>query len=307
MTPAGRLVTAFLMVVTVGCAATPGVTGGTTTSPVSTAAPSTPTATTAPPARATTTVVTSTTAVVAVPAYPEVATGELASWVPEIVARIPHDPEAFTQGLVVDGDVVWESTGLYGESTVRLTDRTSGEVLDSASLDPDLFGEGLELVDGRLVQLTWQEETALVWDPATLEQTGTHAYEGEGWGLCADDDQRLVMSNGSSTLTYRDPETFEPLDEVSVTREGTPLHNLNELECVDGLVFANVWLTDEIVAIGPDGVVLAVIDASALDEELADVPGRDVLNGIAFDPASDTFLLTGKLWPTTFEVRFVES
>jgi glutamine cyclotransferase len=295
------------MVVTAGCSATPGVTGGTTTSPVSTAAPSTPTATTAPPARATTTVVTSTTAVVAVPAYPEVVTGQLASWVPEIVARIPHDPEAFTQGLVVDGDVVWESTGLYGASTLRLTDRTSGEVLDSASLEPDLFGEGLELVDGRLVQLTWQEETALVWDPATLEQTGTHAYEGEGWGLCADDDQRLVMSNGSATLTVRDSATFEPLDQIEVTRDGAPVANLNELECVDGLVFANVWLTDEIVVIGPDGAAVATIDASALDEELADVPGRDVLNGIAYDPASDTFLLTGKHWPTTFEVRFVES
>jgi glutaminyl-peptide cyclotransferase len=202
--------------------------------------------------------------------------------------------------------VVWESTGLYGESTLRRTDRETGDVSASAPLEPNLFGEGLELVDGRLVQLTWQEETALVWDPATLDQTGSYPYEGEGWGLCSHDDDRLVMSNGTSTLTHRDPETFEPQDEVEVTREGAPVSNLNELECVDGLVFANVWLTDEIVVIGPDGVVVAVIDASALDEELSGVSGRDVLNGIAFDPATGTFLLTGKLWPTTFEVRFVE-
>ncbi len=245
--------------------------------------------------------------IVGPPSHPEVVPGEVGAWVPEIVARIPHDPEAFTQGLLVDGDVVWESTGLYGESTLRRTDRETGEVLDSHPSSRTLFGEGLELVDDRLVQLTWQEETALVWDPATLEQTGTYAYEGEGWGLCAHDDQRLVMSNGSSTLTVRDPATFEPLDQIEVTRDGVPVANLNELECVDGLVFANVWLTDEIVVIGSDGVVVAAIDASALDEELADVPGHDVLNGIAYDPATGTFLLAGKLWPTTFEVRFVES
>jgi glutaminyl-peptide cyclotransferase len=302
VTPAGTLATAVLVVMTAGCA-TPGVTGSATSSPLTTAAP----ATSAPPTPATTTVGTPTTAGGALPAYPQVVPGDVATWVPEVVARIPHDPEAFTQGLVVDGDVVWESTGLYGESTLRRTDRETGDVAASAPLDPDQFGEGLELVDGRLIQLTWQEETALVWDPATLELTGSYAYEGEGWGLCAHDDDRLLMSNGTSTLTHRDPETFEPLDEVEVTREGAPVPNLNELECVDGLVFANVWLTDEIVVIGPDGAVVAVIDASALDEELSGVPGRDVLNGIAFDPDSDTFLLTGKLWPSTFEARFVDS
>jgi glutaminyl-peptide cyclotransferase len=297
-----RLVAA-LVVATAACATSPEA--------EPTTVPSLPAPSTAAAVAVTTTVATSTTvttvATVVPVAYPEVTPGRVATWVPEVVARIPHDPEAFTQGLLVDGDLVWESTGLYGESSLRRTDRATGEVLDSASLDPDLFGEGLALVDDRLVQLTWQEEVALVWDPATLEQTGTFAYEGEGWGLCALDGERLVMSNGTSTLTVRGPTTFEPLDEIEVTRDGVPVGNLNELECVDGLVFANVWLTDEIVVIGPDGAVVAAIDASALDDELADVPDRDVLNGIAFDLASDTFLLTGKRWPTTFEVRFVES
>ncbi|MDQ3781418.1 MAG: glutaminyl-peptide cyclotransferase, partial [Actinomycetota bacterium] len=228
-----------------------------------------------------------------------------ASWVPEVVARIPHDPGAFTQGLVVDGDVVWESTGLYGQSTLRRADRHTGEVLATAALDDALFGEGLELVGDRLVQLTWQEETALVWDSATLEQVDTFAYDGEGWGLCQLDDDRLVMSDGTATLTVRHPVTFESIDEIEVSRDGQPVTDLNELECVDGLVFANVWLTDEIVVIGDDGSVVATVDAAALDAELVSTPGRDVLNGIAHDPTTGTFLLTGKLWPTTFEVRFV--
>ncbi len=238
------------------------------------------------------------------PAYPPIG-GGVASWVPEVVARIPHDPEAFTQGLVVDGDVVWESTGLYGQSTLRRTDRHTGEVLATAALDDALFGEGLELVGDRLVQLTWQEETALVSDPATLERVDTFVYEGEGWGLCQLDDDRLVMSDGTATLTVRHPVTFEPIDEFEVTRDGRPVSNLNELECVDGLIFANVWQSDEIVVIGDGGSVVATVDAGALDDELAATADRDVLNGIAHDPTTGTFLLTGKLWPTTFEVRFV--
>ncbi|CAN5386475.1 glutaminyl-peptide cyclotransferase [soil metagenome] len=260
-----------------------------TTVVVTTTAPLTPSSTAAPST-----------------AYPAVAGDAVGSWIPVVLARIPHDPEAFTEGLLVDGDVVWESTGLYGSSMVRRTDRHTGEVLASEPLDRGLFGEGLELVGGNLIQLTWQEETALVWDAASLLQTGAFAYEGEGWGLCLLDDERLVMSDGSSTLWVRHPATFEVTGQIEVAREGHPVGDLNELECVDGLVFANVWRTNEIVVIGDDGAVVAVIDASALDEELFASPDRDVLNGIAYDPATDTFLLTGKWWPTTFEVRFVE-
>ena len=239
-------------------------------------------------------------------AFPDIQDGVVATWVPEVLDRRPHDPDAFTQGFLVEGDVVFESTGLYGESTLREVDPESGEVLRSVEIDAELFAEGLELVDDRLLQLTWQEETLLVWDAATFEEVERIAYEGEGWGLCLGDDDRLVMSDGSANLTFRDPDTFEPLEQVEVTRDGAPVPLLNELECVDGLVFANVWQTTEMVVIDPaTGAVGAVIDASLLETDLPPDGSHDVLNGIAYDPDTDTFLVTGKLWPTVFEVRFV--
>ena len=238
-------------------------------------------------------------------AYPAPTAGVVDRWVPEVVATSPHDPAAFTQGLVVRGDTVYESTGLYGQSTVRIVDRDAGEVRLLASLDATLFGEGLELVDDRLIQITWREGTSIVWDAATLEERGRFAYEGEGWGLCHDG-VRLVMSDGTATLTFRDPESFAATGAVTVTLGGDPVTMLNELECVAGLVFANVWQTTDIVVIEPDsGVVTAVIDAAALDT-IDDASGAAVLNGIAYDAAGDVFLVTGKLWPTMYEVRFVE-
>ncbi len=240
------------------------------------------------------------------PAYPVIDGGGVASWVPEILSEIDHDPAAFTQGLIVDDGTVFESTGLYGESSVRELDRTTGEVLRQEPLAPDLFGEGLELVDDRLLQLTWQEETLVVWGRDDFVAQDPIAYEGEGWGLCLNDDV-LVMSDGSSQLTMRDPQSFAELSRVDVTLDGVPRDMLNELECVDGWVFSNVWMTNDIVVIDPEsGEVVAVIDASSLDAEVADAPDRDVLNGIAYDPDTDTFLVTGKLWPTMFEVRFVK-
>lgn len=239
--------------------------------------------------------------------FAETAPDPVARWVPEIVDRIPHDPEAFTQGLVVDGAVVWESTGLYGESTLRRLDRTTGEVLDRVDLTRGLFGEGLELVGDRLIQLTWRERTALVWDAATLEQVTELPYGGEGWGICQGHTGAVVMSNGSSTLTFRDGDSFAQVGSVDVVLDGDPVDGLNELECVDGLVYANVFPTHEIVVVEEaTGSVVGVIDAAALDAELVHVEGRDVLNGIAHDATSGTFLLTGKLWPVMFEVRFVE-
>ena len=239
-------------------------------------------------------------------AYPAIDAGEVAQWVPEILGEIDHDPAAFTQGLIVDDGTVFESTGLYGESSVRELDRTTGEVLRQEPLAPELFGEGLELVDDRLVQLTWQEETLVVWGRDDFVAQDPITYEGEGWGLCLDDDV-LVMSDGSSQLTMRDPQSFAELSRVEVTLDGAPRDMLNELECVDGWVFSNVWMTNDIVVIDPDsGEIVAVIDASSLDAEVADAPDRDVLNGIAYDPDTDTFLVTGKLWPTIFEVRFVK-
>jgi len=223
----------------------------------------------------------------------------------EVVETYPHDPSAFTQGLLVDdqGRLV-ESTGRYNTSDVRVVDVATGAVLDRTPSGGQFFGEGLAQVGNRLVQLTWQERKALVFDAATLDLLPlTFDYDTEGWGLCHDG-QRLVMSDGSSTLTFRAPDTFARTGEVGVTLGAAALDQLNELECVEGKVYANVWQTDTIVEIDPgSGRVIAEIDASGLlsSEERA---GTDVLNGIAKVPGKDTFYITGKLWPKLFEVRF---
>jgi glutaminyl-peptide cyclotransferase len=232
------------------------------------------------------------------------------SW--EVVSRRPHDPEAFTQGLQLDGTGrLFESTGLYGRSTVREVDPVTATVIRSASLPDDIFGEGLALVGGRLIQLTWREGEAALWDRDTFEPLGSFDYDGEGWGLCFDG-ERLVMSDGSESLTFRDPETFEITGSVQVSHAGGQVLQLNELECVDDQVWANAWLTDTIVRIDPaSGRVTGTLDLASLREEvlLAAAPTADVveppdvLNGITWDAASETFLVTGKLWPTLFEIR----
>lgn len=222
----------------------------------------------------------------------------------QVVSIRPHDPEAYTQGLVLDRGKLYESTGLYGVSSLREVDPQTGEVKRRVNLPQSFFAEGLALVGERLIQLTWQEGSAFVYDSARFERTAEHRYQGEGWGLCHDG-QRLVMSDGSDRLTFRDPQTFAPTGEVRVTAAGRPVHLLNELECVDGVVYANVWQTDDILRIDPGtGKVTAVIDASGLLTP-GEASRADVLNGIAWDPAARTFLITGKLWPKMFEVRFV--
>lgn len=225
------------------------------------------------------------------------------------VGRRPHDTTAFTQGLEFDEGQLFESRGLYAnQEDVVLTeiDPTDGSPvreLPRDAADGDYFAEGLTVVGDRIIQITWQTQVAYVYDRDTFERTGEYTYEGEGWGLC-DEPDRLVMSNGTPTLTFRDLDTFEPLGTVEVTLDGQPVDELNEIECVGGLVWANVWRTDTIVVIDPaTGVVVSTVDASGLlsPEEEAQA---DVLNGIAYDAATDTWLLTGKLWPWMFEVEF---
>jgi glutaminyl-peptide cyclotransferase len=221
-----------------------------------------------------------------------------------ILAAYPHDPTAFTQGLVWDGGLLYESTGLYGRSTVRRVEPGDGRILEKTVLDPNLFGEGLALAGGRLIQLTWKAGIALVYDLATLRDVDQFGYNGEGWGL-ASDGERLAMSNGSSLLTFRDPSDFRWLSTLEVRLAGEPIDRLNELEFADGQLYANVWGENRIVRIDPqNGRVTAVIDAAGLlkPQEARMV---DVLNGIAYDPASETFWLTGKFWPKTFQVVFV--
>jgi glutamine cyclotransferase len=221
----------------------------------------------------------------------------------EIVGRRPHDPTAYTQGLELSGGRLYESTGLYERSTLRELDPVTGAVLRQKDLNDEFFGEGLTVVGDRVIVLTWHERTALAYDFLLFDLHEAIAYDSEGWGLCFDGD-RLVMSDGSSALQFRDPETFRLLGTVDVRNGDQPVDMLNELECVDGDVYANVYQTSDIVRIDPGtGVVTAVIDASALLSEEGTAAG--VLNGIAYDHDKDTFLLTGKNWPTLFEVRVV--
>lgn len=227
----------------------------------------------------------------------------LLSW--EVVSSFPHDTNAWTEGLLIDDQGrLFESTGIVGHTSVREVDRSTGEVLRQASPPDAVYGEGLAVAGDRLLQLTWKDGVALAWDPDTFDLEGSYSYAGQGWGLCSDG-SRLVMSDGSDTLTFRDPATFAVTGSVQVTVMERPLVKINELECVDGEIWANVWETPYIVRIDPStGVVTGALDLTGLadPDPSASDPGA-VLNGIAYDPASDTFLVTGKLWPTMYELR----
>lgn len=228
--------------------------------------------------------------------------------IPEVIETYPHDADSFTQGLVWNDGTFYESAGLYGQSNLREVDLATGEVLRRVDLAPEFFAEGLAQVGDQLIQITWQEQTAFVYDAETFEQVETFSYDTEGWGLCYDGEV-LHMSDGTPTLYTRDPETFELINEVPVTFRGEDILNLNELECVDGYVWGNIWQTDLIVRLDPDtGVIDRIVDAAELltlnqRAQLGD-PGA-VLNGIAYDPEEEVFYLTGKLWPYLFKVRFV--
>jgi glutaminyl-peptide cyclotransferase len=229
----------------------------------------------------------------------------------EVLSTRPHDRNAFTQGLFLLEGALYESTGLYGRSSIRQVDPQTGTVLRQADLAPQYFGEGMTNVGEQLVQITWQEGFAPKYDLRTFDPQGSFTYGGEGWGICYDGAQ-LVMSDGSSNLYFRNPDSFDVIGQVAVTLDGRPVSQLNELECVGDQVYANVWQTENIVRIDKQtGRVTALINAAGLltPEDMAtrnDVSARpDVLNGIAYDADTDTFLITGKLWPKLFQVRFV--
>lgn len=221
-----------------------------------------------------------------------------------VIRTLPHDRDAFTQGLLMFEGKLYESTGLHNESTLRRVDPDTGTVEAKVALDPLLFGEGLARVGGRLIQLTWMNGKALYWTLSSFKKEREVPYEGEGWGLCFDG-RRLVMSDGTDQLFFRDPESFARTGQITVRRKGTPLRYLNELECVDGMVYANIWQDTHIARIDPaTGDVTGWIDASNLlsaEERL----GADVLNGIAAVPGTKNFLITGKKWPRVFEVEIV--
>jgi glutamine cyclotransferase len=225
----------------------------------------------------------------------------------DVLASYPHDPEAFTQGLLLHDGTLYESTGLNGRSSLRQVELTTGRVMRRVDLPANLFGEGLALVGERLFQLTWRDGLALTYDLASLAENGRFTYSGEGWGLCFDGSQ-LIQSDGSQRLIFRDPATFAITRQIAVTQQGQPVMELNELECVGDKVYANIWMTNRIVEISKlNGAVTAVIDAGDLlsPTERRALPSEAILNGIAYDPSDGTFLLTGKLWPKLFRVRIV--
>lgn len=222
-----------------------------------------------------------------------------------VLARYPHDEAAFTQGLVWFRGKLFESTGLRGQSTLRRIDLETGATEQSTDLAPHLFGEGLAGVEMRLFQLTYRAGEVIVYDVDSLQPVDRFEYSGEGWGLCFDG-RSLFMSDGSATLTVRDPTTFEPVRRVTVHLNGRALEGLNELECAEGWIYANIYQTDTIVRVDREtGGVRAVVDASGL---LTPHERRSagVLNGIAYNRESETFLLTGKNWPAIFEVVLTE-
>jgi glutamine cyclotransferase len=222
----------------------------------------------------------------------------------EVVASYPHDAEAYTQGLQYVDGTLYEGTGLHGQSTLRRVDLESGTVEQQVALDDEYFGEGIYVLEDRIYQLTWQSRVAFLYDRESFELVGEFDYPTEGWGLTYDG-QALIMSDGSATLFRRDPETFDEIGRISVTERGQPVNLLNELEFIDGKVWANIWLTDEIVIIDPaNGHVTGRVNLAGIlsPEEAA---GAEVLNGIAYDEENDRIFVTGKFWPKLFEIELV--
>jgi glutamine cyclotransferase len=223
----------------------------------------------------------------------------------QVVESFPHDPRAFTEGLVYFDGLFYESTGINFFSSVREVDVETGRVLRKERLTPRYFGEGLTLWQDQLIQLTYTTEEGFVWDRLTFEQLDTFAYSGEGWGLTHNGTE-LIMSNGSSQLLFLDPVSYEVTHSITVTDAGQEVRNLNELEYIDGKVYANIWLTDEIAIIDPeDGVVEARVDLTGLLPEDEALPWSDVLNGIAWDAQGMRLFVTGKCWPKLYHIQLV--
>lgn len=225
---------------------------------------------------------------------------------PVIKKIYPHDEKAYTQGLYYKNGYLYESTGLYGESTLRKNDILTGNSLKKISLLPIYFGEGITIYNDKIYQLTWTNKKGFVYDMNSFQKIGEFVYPTEGWGITSDG-KSLIVSDGTNFLTFYDPVTFEITKTISVQFQNQSVMNLNELEFVDGKIYANVYMTDKIAIINSEnGNVEQWIDISSLRMQLDDPSAAEVSNGIAFNPETKTFYLTGKYWSNLFEVLFEE-
>lgn len=222
-----------------------------------------------------------------------------------VIESYPHDHQAFTQGLVFEDGIFYEGTGLNGQSSLRKVNPITGEVLQRIDLDQQYFGEGITIFNEKIYQITWQSQVGFIYNK-DFELLGEFQYPGEGWGL-THDGERLIMSDGTPIIRFLDPETLDEIGNILVNDSNGPVLRLNELEYVNGEIWANIWLTDRIARIDPaSGKVLSWIDLSGLlsEEDRAGL-NTDVLNGIAYDSASDRLYVTGKLWPKLYEIEIV--
>jgi glutamine cyclotransferase len=222
-----------------------------------------------------------------------------------IVNTYPHDRNAFTQGLVFEDGVLYEGTGQYGESTLRRVELETGDILQIYELPDQYFGEGITIYENKIIQVTWKSNIGFVYDKSSFELLQEFDYPTEGWGI-THDGEHLIMSDGTSTLHFLDPQTFEEISQIEVSDNGDPITRLNELEYVQGEIYANVWQTDRVARIAPGtGRVVGWIDLAGLltAEDLSEPV--DVLNGIAYDAKADRLFVTGKLWPKLFEIELI--
>ena len=237
---------------------------------------------------------------------PAVASAALPTYDFKVVRSYPHDTQAFTEGLLYRDGVLYESTGLNGKSSIRKVDLASGKVLQSKDIPPQYFGEGLTEWGDTLVGLTWQTQTGFVFDLKTFELKSQFAYPGEGWGL-THNGKELIMSDGTSTLRFLDPKTFLEVRRVKVTADGIAVDQLNELEVVEGDIYANIWHTNTVARIDQTtGKITGWIDFSKLYPDAGKgLNGENVMNGIAYDAEKKRLFVTGKLWPKIYEVKII--
>ena len=225
----------------------------------------------------------------------------------EIMDDFPHDPEAFTQGLVWKDGFLYEGTGLYGQSSLRKVEPKTGIVLYQANLPEHFFGEGITIFKDRIYQLTWKKQTGFIYDIATFQLLKTFSYDYEGWGM-THDGEYLIISDGTPVLHFLDPFTLEEIRQIEVYEKQNRVDQINELEYIQGYIYANIWQTDRITIIEPEsGKVSAWLDLSGILNQEDMNQKIDVLNGIAYDAKNDHLFITGKLWPKMFQIRIIET